>query len=63
VGEGGKDSFSTIKSAESEHALGDHAGPGEQFGFEQGGPAARLLRSGEEFRPRGQLAVRELPLA
>ena len=33
---GGEDSFSTIQSAETEHALGDHAGPGEDFGFEQG---------------------------
>jgi len=49
VGEGGKDSFSAIKCAEPEHALGDHTGPGEQFGFEQGRPSAHFFGDGQEL--------------
>ena len=52
VGERGEDSFSTIKGLQAEHSLGDYAGPGEQFGFEQGRPAARLFRDGQKFWPR-----------
>src|SRR5580700_4434557 len=54
VGESGENSYATIKGAESEHALDDHAGPGEQFGFEQGRPAPRLFRDGQKLRPRGR---------
>ena len=57
VGESGEDSFAPIKGPESEHALGDHPGPGEQFGFEQGRPAARLFRDRQEFGPRGSLLL------
>ena len=52
VRERGENSFSTINGAKSEHALGDHAGPGEQFGFEKGGPSARLFRDRQKLRPR-----------
>src|SRR5882757_1860680 len=52
VGESGEDFLPAIEGAESEHALGDHGGPGEQFGFEHCRPAARLFRNGQEFGAR-----------
>jgi len=45
VREGGEDSFSTIKGAESEHALCEHTGPGEQFRFEQRRASSAMGRS------------------
>src|SRR6266478_4194473 len=49
VGESGEDFLPAIKGAESEHALGDHGGPGEQLEFEQRRPAPRLFRDRQEF--------------
>jgi len=52
AGERGEYSFSFIDGAEAKHGLCSHAGPGEEFRFEQRRPLAHLFGNGEEFRPR-----------